>query len=147
LFGEGVTLIAAGDKYNGYETRLLRINASGTLDTLPWSSPYNTRQSIWFGGLPKAYTCGGGVYSNNGTGWTYVPVVSTAYTNCIRGTAENNIFVAGDYGLVAHFNGVTWKVYSELAVADSYESVAVKDNLVIAVGYSGTQAVIAVGKR
>jgi len=61
--GENVVLVAAGNKYTGGETKLLRISASGTVDTLLWNSPIRPRQSIWFAQHSKLYTCGSGVFS------------------------------------------------------------------------------------
>jgi len=34
--------------------------------------------------------------------------------NSIRGSAGNNVFAAGDYGAVIHFNGRNWKCFTEL---------------------------------
>jgi hypothetical protein len=46
-------------------------------------------------------------------------------------TANNNIFVCGDFGLFAHFNGSIWKTYNELSIQGIYFSVAVKNNIVL----------------
>ena len=63
----------------------------------------------------------------------------------IRGNDMNDIFVCGAYGEVLHFNGVSWKSYIDQTGYDGYyNSVAFKNNLVIAVG---AHAQIAVGKR
>ena len=67
------------------------------------------------------------------------------YSDNIRGTENNNIFVCGDFGLFAHFNGSTWKTYNELYIQGIYFSVAVKDNIVITVGLEGGKAIIVKG--
>jgi hypothetical protein len=75
----------------------------------------------------------------------YFPVI---YTNRIRGNASNDVITVGDFGIVAHFNGVTWNVYNELAIAvGNYESVSIKNNLVVAVGFSNAQGIVVLGKR
>ncbi|MBS4033409.1 MAG: glucosyl transferase [Ignavibacterium sp.] len=70
----------------------------------------------------------------------------------MRGTDHNNIFIAGQDGLVGHYNGVTYTEFNELKEnAKNYLGVAVKDNIAVAVGvkYGGlsSQAVISIGRR
>ena len=148
LVGENVVVVAAGNKYTAGETKLLRISSSGVVDTLPWSSQTLPRQSIWFDQHSKLYTCGGGVFSNNGKGWREAIGIPAIYTNRIRGNGDNDIVVAGDFGLLAHFNGWTWHVYTEVAMRlGNYESVAIKGNMMIAVGWIGDQGIIVRGVR
>ncbi|MBS4033653.1 MAG: hypothetical protein KGZ85_04240, partial [Ignavibacterium sp.] len=53
----------------------------------------------------------------------------------MRGTDHNNIFIAGQDGLVGHYNGVTYTEFNELKEnAKNYLGVAVKDNIAVAVG-------------
>jgi hypothetical protein len=54
--------------------------------------------------------------------------------------------VVGDFGLVAHFNGVDWQVYNEAAVAQFY-SLDYKGNTMVAVGDQNGKAVVLVMKR
>ena len=70
----------------------------------------------------------------------------------MRGTDHNNIFVAGQDGLVGHYNGVTYTEFNELKEnGKNYFGIAVKDNIAVAVGvkYGGlsSQAVISIGRR
>jgi len=51
----------------------------------------------------------------------------------IRGSAGNNIALAGDEGMIWHFNGATWKDLNEHAGQPLY-SIAVSQNLIVAVG-------------
>ena len=68
----------------------------------------------------------------------------------IRGTAKNNIFLAGDLGMLWHYNGKSWYKYEEL-----YNStfdrrlfgLDVKDNLLVAVGWKDSNAWIIMGKK
>jgi hypothetical protein len=70
----------------------------------------------------------------------------------MRGTDHNNIFIAGQDGLVGHYNGVNYTEFNELKEnGKNYLGVAVKDNIAVAVGvkYGGlsSQAVISIGRR
>jgi len=146
--GENVVLVAAGNKYTAGETKLVRINPNGTLDTLSWPSPIRTRQSIWFNRHAKAYTCGSGVFSNNGKGWRLADNIPAIYTNSIRGNGDNDVVVGGDFGLFGHFNGLGWQVYSEVALSGgNYEAVDVRNNMVMAVGWVGSRGVAVRGTR
>ncbi|MCK7521484.1 MAG: hypothetical protein MZV64_29280 [Ignavibacteriales bacterium] len=56
-----------------------------------------------------------GVYYKNNLateGWQLDESHPVIYKERIRGTESNNIFIVGDYGLVSHFNGVTWKHFT-----------------------------------
>ena len=64
----------------------------------------------------------------------------------IRGNDLNDIFVAGDFGLVAHFNGSTWKVYNDVFAADYY-SISLKGNLIMLAGQQNGKGVITIGRR
>jgi hypothetical protein len=55
--------------------------------------------------------------------------------------------VAGDFGLLAHFNGKEWKVYNEFLFVASSLSVSVNGNSIAAVGRLGEKALIIIGKR
>ncbi len=66
--------------------------------------------SIWTNNPLYLYTSGGGVFDNKTGKWEEVKTIPLYYTNRIRGNGINDIFVAGDFGLLAHFNGMRWKV-------------------------------------
>ena len=70
-------------------------------------------------------------------------------TTGIRGNEINDVFIAGAFGEFLHFNGVSWKSYINETgwFSGSYGGVAVKNNLVITVGYEGAQAKIMMGYR
>ena len=71
-------------------------------------------------------------------------------TNIIRGTASNDIFVGGYNQFVRHWNGASWKGYSEIEGDGTWRGMAVKDNLIIVVGESFStpgSAIIARGYR
>ena len=66
----------------------------------------------------------------------------------IRGTNHNNIFIAGQHGLVGHYNGITYKEITELKNENEYLfKIDVKNNKAVGIGYNyqglaGSTAVI-----
>jgi hypothetical protein len=66
----------------------------------------------------------------------------------IRGSNHNNIFIAGQHGLIGHYNGTIYKEITELKNQDEYLlKIDVKNNSAAAVGYNyqgfaGSTAVI-----
>jgi hypothetical protein len=140
-------VVAAGNKFTGGATMLLLLRDGVLEGTLPWPFPVRPRYSVWMPHLRKVYTCGSGVFTTTSQGWHWYNGLPAIFTNRIRGTTYNNIFVAGDFGLLAHFNGVSWYVYQNLGLgAGVYESLAVAQALAVAVGYSGSRAIAVCGK-
>jgi len=53
----------------------------------------------------------------------------------VRGTGLNNIFTSGYQGTLNHYNGVSWKTYTELSGSyKTYNGLSVKDNITVAAG-------------
>lgn len=70
----------------------------------------------------------------------------------IRGNADNNIFLAGDGGMIWHYNGKSWKYYQDLFQVDRrLYSISVEEKVVVAVGryYRDilSNALVITGKR
>ena len=135
-----VTNVAsAGDR------KILRINNNNVINFL-WDTGRRV-QSIWFKNSSIIYTCGGGVFvlrMNNH--WEEIIEIPLYYTEEIRGNDINDIMVVGDFGLLVHFNGISWKIFNNPAV-DIYYSCAVTENLAAAVGTKGSQAIIAIANK
>jgi hypothetical protein len=112
---------------------------------------------VWFVPNRHYYVVGDGVYEKRELSepeWKKrVPDITRYATTAIRGNALNDVFVVGAFGEVLHFNGVSWKSYIAVTglANGSYTAVAVRGNLVIAVGGdaggAGTLAVVLVGRR
>lgn len=118
-----------------------------TVQEFDWT-PQKSAHSVWFGDDTPIYVCGGGVHAYKDVRWQEIPGLSYYYTNRIRGNHQNDIFVAGEFGFVAHYNGIDWKIYDEPKLTTGkYHGLAVKDDLVVAVGWSGPYAVMCIGKR
>ena len=75
--------------------------------------------------------------------------ITEYYTNSIDGNNYNDIIVCGAYGEMIHFNGTEWKSFrEELQIFDgSYLEVKIKGNLVVAVGYNSSDAIVTIGTR
>ena len=64
----------------------------------------------------------------------------------VRGNNVNDIIAAGIRGRIWHYNGVSWKFYTELENnTDTYYSIAVKGDTYIAAGYRYVNGVIRYG--
>ncbi|NWG27168.1 MAG: glucosyl transferase [Ignavibacteriaceae bacterium] len=109
--------------------------------------------AVWFIPNRHYFVIGNGIYEkkfltdflwkDNGFDITHYA------TTGIRGNGLNDVFIAGAFGEFLHFNGITWKSYiNELGwFSGSYGGVAVKDNMVITVGYESAKAKILIGKK
>jgi len=68
-----------------------------------------------------------------------------------RAFIERGWLVVAWRGVLAHFNGVSWHQFSEIPTDYNFEAVAVSDNLVVAVGFTGglsaDRAAAIIGRR
>lgn len=145
--GQDIALIAASNVFSSGEMKLLRIKNSN-VDSIPWPMQDRRISSVWFTEHSPIFTAGGGVFSSRGFGKWHEHSLPLIYTTRIRGTDVNDIWTVGDFGIVAHYNGSTWKVFDELRQSGLVnESVAVTKRLVIIVGRQNGLAYIIVGRR
>jgi hypothetical protein len=108
---------------------------------------------VWFVPCQHYYVVGSGIYEKGSlfdNAWLNDPLdITTYYTTKVRGNGTNDVFICGAYGELLHYNASTWKSYrSEVGLSSgAYGSVAIKNNLLIAVGYDSPRAVITIGRR
>jgi hypothetical protein len=133
---------AVTDFFQPKDRKILKITERGRVDSIPWT-PGRNIFSVWSSNGSFLYAAGNGLFENSSGEWKKIEF--GVYTNHIRGSAANNVFVVGDFGLIGHFNGSTWKTFYPEPDAD-YSSVSVKNNLMIAVGRKSGQAIAMVGK-
>ena len=147
--GNNIVLSAMCNKYWFGDARLLRLSSSGALDSIRWGMQLYPPYSVWFNSTSQVYVCGGGMFRlQNGAWISMANGLPSIFLNRVRGNGDNDLFVAGDFGVVAHFNGVSWQVYNQLQLPDgNYESIAIRNNLAIAVGWYNGQGYIAIGRR
>ncbi len=131
--------------YDITKRRILTIDQENNIDSLRWNGKVVT--SIWTNNGKFLYTSGDGIYNNKAGNWTDEISIPFYYTNRIRGNNLNDIFVCGNYGFLAHFNGMNWKVYNEFLQMNTsvFRSIALKNNIVVAVGFDGESALIIIG--
>jgi len=144
---EPFILAGASNVYNPGYIKLLQIKKSGYVDTIPWISQGRRISSVWFQNQNRLFTAGGGVFTRSPNGiWKEFKEIPLIYTNRIRGQAINDIFVVGDFGIVTHWNGINWRLYSEVAVT-LYYSCDYKNNMMIAVGSRNRRAFTLIMKK
>ena len=123
-------------------------NSVEHLDTAPVNG---TLRTCWFI-LNKTYLLGGGGIFRKETlsdsYWQKYDTITGYSINRVRGTAINNVTLAGGGGELLHYNGYTFKSYiNQTAINGNYYSIDMNNNLIIAIGDDGSQAVITLGRR
>jgi hypothetical protein len=107
--------------------------------------------SAWFVPNRKYYIAGDGFYELNKIGpiWYRNTALPPYQKSSVRGDRFNNVIVVGAFGLTLFYNGARWQSFHEKTYlsAGSYVKVSIKNNLIVAVGYSGNKGVVAIGKR
>ncbi|MBV6510701.1 MAG: hypothetical protein FMNOHCHN_00178 [Ignavibacteriaceae bacterium] len=123
------------------ENKATPINDSG----LSWAL-----NSIWFKTRRKYIIGGDGLYISASTSEVWKRDISQPpyYKTAVRANGLNDIFVVGAFGLILHYNGSTWHSYLPETYLNNgaYGRVAVKNNIVIAIGGQGTKAVLTMGR-
>jgi len=148
-------LCVASNIFSSLDRAILNIDTNTQKVTQLPTQPINgTLSSVWFKPNSKYFVTGGGgnfeKYNLSEINWKHSIVSILRYSILkIRGNELNDIFGAGGGGEVLHFNGKTTKSYYNIAklVNGNYYSIAVKNNLVIAVGEDNPTAVILIGNR
>ena len=119
--------------------------------------------SIWWKNNSENYwvASDNGVFFRNSKGEykkilnnnNYNPRIATVV---LRGEAGNDLFMAGIFGQLIHWNGNTLHLYTDLysGLPSQYSTLSVKGNVVCAGGYAigntladQTKAIVAIGKR
>jgi hypothetical protein len=149
--GQTEVLAVACNRFTDNGVNIVRIsgNAANSIQT---SGLPVTANSIWSANGKEWYVCGDVLSKTRSLNspWQRVAGLPFVYQECIRGNGPNDIFLVGDFGLVSHFNGSTW--YTFPGQIGNYVGLAVKGNLVVAVGYLSSggvtgAATILMGRR
>ena len=121
------------------DTRVLTLNSIKASDTLDWSVDRRLR-GIWFNNR-EVYVSGTGVWRNRNNIWEKMEGLPEHFYTGIRGSQVNNIFAVGWTVNLAHYNGINWKTIDEIPEEFNFESVAVKAEIVIAIGFTSSGGV------
>lgn len=162
IFGNSVDIWCVGGRPNKKESVALyhRVDRWESVDSLAlWG---RACCSVWCDEKPYdkygfLVLAGRGVYYRD-LEWQEVPfsvanggqATGKLYFNRVRGTARNNVFAAGDFGITAHYNGVRWRTFPEILRYPNSRfitSVSVSENHVFAVGMEDTRGVFIIGTR
>jgi hypothetical protein len=137
-------LAAVSDEYHEGDKRILSLHPTSVNDTLDWN--YNHRvMSVWFTYHSNIYVCGSTIRLYRNGRWNLLNLTDY-FTNRVRGSSPNNIFIVGAFGVMLHFNGLSWHQYSELMLSTGkLVSLAVHDDMVVAVGYTAQHGYIITG--
>jgi hypothetical protein len=145
-------LAVAGNYSASFDRKIIRIDGTRVsfLDDYPiaWSLT-----GLWFIPNRHYYLVGSGIYEKKSLSdslWENGPLDITHYgISKIRGIGLNDLAAAGGWGEVLHYNGISWKSYFEETGLNygNYISVAIKDDLILAVGEDNPKAVILMGRR
>jgi hypothetical protein len=147
IVGEDIALISGSDNFSLSERKILRVKNGDAVDSLTWGTIYRTPQSIWFD-QRDVFVCGSTVWKlRRGGAWEEL-IAPSFFLNSIRGTASNDLVMVGHFGIVMHFNGWSFRSFEETRLATGYySSVTATMSTMIAVGRTGSKAVVLVGRR
>ncbi|MER3524937.1 MAG: hypothetical protein C4326_13035 [Ignavibacteria bacterium] len=139
--GESTVLCVASNLAQVSDRKIIRIKQNGTTDSVAWGIDRDVI-SIWFQATNRLCTAGGGVFVRRPNGqWVEQTVLPLITTERVRGQSISDIFVTGHFGYVAYYNGSSWVLYPELAVALFY-SCDYRSNTLVAVGQRSGRAVV-----
>lgn len=103
---------------------------------------------IWFIPGKRYIVVGDGFWETDSLSkpFTKRDVLTSAAKHSIYGIDNRDIFAAGSFKLLAHFNGYKWTSFFPFS-SGGFGSVKMKGDLVVAVGADGRYALTAIGRR
>ncbi len=151
--GQGEILAVAADVLVRPGIEVLKINGTSVqmLDTAGINA--GNLSSVWFEAGKKYYVAGGGIFQKNSLSnlsWTNGKYdITSYYIYRIRGTSFNSIVAVGGVGEILTYNGASWKSHFDETKLNSgnYNSVATRDNIIVAVGEDAPYGVVTIGRR
>ncbi|MGB2868839.1 MAG: hypothetical protein WBD36_10330 [Bacteroidota bacterium] len=151
IYGSGNEILAVAS--NDAEKRLLSIQGT-SVSALSDSGLANSLYGIWFDPGKHYYAVGAGIHEKQSLSdklWSRFPsgVVTNYLSGGVRGAGVNDVFVAGSFFEIAHFNGNSWHNYNNVVPFSSgtVGRLAIKGNLIITVGLTGPKAIAILGRR
>jgi hypothetical protein len=149
--GKTEILAIASKLFSSYERKILRLTGT-TINELSDSAIIYPLSSVWFIPNKQYYVAGDGIYEKkklSESQWRNKALdITKYYTYSVRGNDVNDVIAIGAYGNIVHYNGKTWKEYTDGRLSSgNYIAVSIRGNVAMTTGYNGQQAVIAVGRR
>ncbi|MBI3004053.1 MAG: glucosyl transferase [Ignavibacteriales bacterium] len=149
--GQTEILAVASNRQFNEGKMVLKISSTTVIPLSVGGLPWSLR-GIWFDPGKQYYVVGDGIYFTDRTdslsSWKGgANIITTFYSYAIRGNRANDLFIAGAFGDLLHYNG-SWYQYSQLRLDQgSWYRVEIKGNVVVAVGFTGSKAIVARGVR
>lgn len=139
IWGAGgqVLAIASNDNGDAYLASLKGATAVHLEDAFPF---VRSLTGLWFMPNKSYFLVGNAIYENRNLDlrtWRFDPFIwhLNRYEAAVRGNAANDVFIAGQGGSIAHWNGRTWRAYAAIENApDQLRALSTKGDLVVAVG-------------
>ena len=152
--GEEIVLCVASNIFTWDQSKVLQIK-NDKVTEIPADGLPPSLCSVWFKDLNKVYIAGDGDFLknlNNGEEkWNMFSENITHYWSyAVKGNDLNDIFLAGSFGDILHFNGKSWKAYLGNGVEYSNGNLYgmdIKGNTMCAVGTTGPVSVVVLGQR
>ncbi len=108
-------------------------------------------QTIWFKTKRKYLIGGDGLFQTNSllNTWETNKLVPNIWTVSLNGIDINDLFSTGPFGMVLHYNGITWRDYTNETKYKGvcYATTSINNNLVAISGATSDQGVILIGRR
>lgn len=153
LTGQQQVLAVASNEFTNDGVAILQILPTPVMMLSTSGLPTTSLVGIWGSNGAKYYACGDGLYTTNNlrSSWEKLVGVPPIYKEGVRGNSLNDIIAVGDFGLILHWNGLTWREYSGSEVPHfqgQYLAVSIRGNTVVAVGFlNSATAITIVGRR
>jgi hypothetical protein len=125
------------------DKKILKI-VDGKVDSVIWNRDVRL-YSAWATNENFLYVCGEGVFVNKFGIWNEI-MLQPVGTNSVRGNGINDIFICGDYGFIAHFNGLNWHIYNNNYLK-GYSRLSFKGDIVAIAGNYQGKAIVEIGRR
>ena len=146
-----ILFVASNSPFDPPGRQIYRLEGTQSIPVNSDSLP-NLLATLWFANNKKYYVAGDGLWHTGklGQSWTKEQSLLPYFTNDIYGLNQNDIFIVGDFGFIAHFNGINWHNYTEISQQlfnGGFGDVDFQRNFVVAVGRIGLSALILRGYR
>ncbi|HFB67600.1 MAG TPA: hypothetical protein ENJ66_01445 [Calditrichae bacterium] len=138
IFKHRYQILAIGsDIFSFKPSQVLEIFPDSSIQQSTQGLP-NSITGIWGWKGIEWYISGDGVYYRRYSQekWDKVDEVSSVFTRSVRGMGPTDVFVAGDFGYLAHWNGKSWYRYTTFPGNVDWYQLAVSRDIVVAVGVS-----------
>jgi hypothetical protein len=153
IYGSGGQILAVCSQNYPFGEGIFSISGNTATNIASYPPGDHELFGVWFVPNQQYYIVGDGIYQKNSisdSNWRNSPLDFTRYTSSdVRGNGINDVFIVGAFGEFLHWNGASVKSFiAQTGLANgSYARVAVNGDLVVAVGYNSSQAVITMGRR